>query len=282
MKKDDIKTFITILIVCSLIVGLVLILNRKSNSDKLVAVNDYNSFFATTNYVNSFLSYSSDASRLYDLLDSSYIDRYGITTSNIFDYVDSYRDTSIMVTSMEYVNIRDNFIYYVRGRLVKNSFDSTTTIQDNFEIVVLVDNDNSSYSVIPVSGDYSDIINGIKRVKVISNRNNGIKRDSSIKKEQVCVIYMSDYIYRLFNDISSAYDVLSDNMKKKYVSLDSFSRYVNSNVNDITTAASKCSLETVKKKRVYTVLDEYNNRYVFTENSVMDYSVSFYLSDNSE
>ncbi|UKI27600.1 MAG: hypothetical protein L6V91_03070 [Bacilli bacterium] len=45
MKKDDIKTFITIIIICTLIVGLVLILNRKSNSEKLEVVNDYNSFF---------------------------------------------------------------------------------------------------------------------------------------------------------------------------------------------------------------------------------------------
>ena len=90
MKKDDIKTFITIIIICTLIVGLVLILNRKSNSEKLEVVNDYNSFFTTTNYVNNFLSYSKDSSKLYDVIYSSYIDDNNITKDNIFNYIKSY------------------------------------------------------------------------------------------------------------------------------------------------------------------------------------------------
>ena len=32
MKKDDIRTFVTIAVICTLIVGIVLIVNRKSNS----------------------------------------------------------------------------------------------------------------------------------------------------------------------------------------------------------------------------------------------------------
>ena len=58
MKKDDIRTFITIIIICTLIVGIVLILNRKSNSEKLEVVNEYNTFFTTSGYVNNYLNYS--------------------------------------------------------------------------------------------------------------------------------------------------------------------------------------------------------------------------------
>ena len=52
MKKDDIRTFVVIIIICTLITGLVLFLNRKSNSDKLEVVDEYNNFFTITNYVN--------------------------------------------------------------------------------------------------------------------------------------------------------------------------------------------------------------------------------------
>ena len=83
MKKDDIRTFITIIIICTLIVGIVLILNRKSNSEKLEVVNEYNTFFTTSNYVNNYLNYSSDSSKLYDLLYSDYIDKNNITVDNI-------------------------------------------------------------------------------------------------------------------------------------------------------------------------------------------------------
>lgn len=283
MKKDDIKTFITIIIICTLIVGLVLILNRKSNSEKLEVVNDYNSFFTTTNYVNNFLSYSKDSSKLYDVIYSSYIDDNNITKDNIFDYIKSYQgDVSIKVTDMKYVKVKDNYIYYVKGKLYQSTFDSVEVIEDNFEVVVLVDINTSSYGIYPIdSNDYKDIINGIKRIKIDNNSNNVVKTSSSISKEQMCVVYLSDYIDKLNNDINSAYDVLSNSMKEKYVSLDNFRMYINNNLNRITTDADKCSLENVKNKRIYTVLDKNSNKYVFVETNIMNYKVDFYLYDNS-
>lgn len=283
MKKDDIKTFITIIIICTLIVGLVLILNRKSNSEKLEVVNDYNSFFTTINYVNNFLSYSKDSSKLYDVIYSSYIDDNNITKDNIFDYIKSYQgDVSIKVTAMKYVKVKDNYIYYVKGKLYQSTFDSVEVIEDNFEVAVLVDINTSSYGIYPIdSNDYKDIINGIKRIKIDNNSNNVVKTSSSISKEQMCVVYLSDYIDKLNNDINSAYDVLSNSMKEKYVSLDNFRIYINNNLNRITTDADKCSLEKVKNKRIYTVLDKNSNRYVFVETNIMNYKVDFYLYDNS-
>ena len=284
MKKDDIKTFITILIICALIVGLVLILNRKSNSEKLEVVNDYNSFFTTTNYVNNFLSYSKDSSKLYDVIYSKYIDDNNITKDNIFDYIKSYQgDVSIKVTAMKYVKVKDNYIYYVKGKLYQSTFDSVELLEDNFEVVVLVDINTSSYGIYPIDdNDYKDIINSIKRIKIENNSNNIVKTSSSISKEQICVVYLSDYIDKLNNDISSAYEVLSSSMKERYVSLDDFRLYINNNLNKITTDADKCSLENVKNKRIYTVLDKNSNKYVFVETDIMNYKVDFYLYDNSD
>ena len=54
MKKDDIRTFVVIIIICTLITGLVLFLNRKGNSDKLEVVDEYNNFFTITNYAVSY------------------------------------------------------------------------------------------------------------------------------------------------------------------------------------------------------------------------------------
>lgn len=284
MKKDDIKTFITILIICALIVGVVLILNRKNNSEKLEVVNDYNSFFTTTNYVNNFLSYSKDSSKLYDVIYSKYIDDNNITKDNIFDYIKSYQgDVSIKVTAMKYVKVKGNYIYYVKGKLYQSTFDSVELLEDNFEVVVLVDINTSSYGIYPIDdNDYKDIINSIKRIKIENNSNNIVKTSSSISKEQICVVYLSDYIDKLNNDISSAYEVLSNSMKERYVSLDDFRLYINNNLNKITTDADKCSLENVKNKRVYTVLDKNSNKYVFVEDNIMNYRVDFYLYDNSD
>ena len=63
-------------------------------------------------------------------------------------------------------------------------------------------------------------------------------------------------------------------MFKEYVN------YINDNRDKITTEADKCLLEKIGNNRVYTVIDKNENKYIFTEKSVMNYEVSFYLKDN--
>ena len=113
MRKDDIKTFVTIVIVCLVIVVLVLILNHKSNSDKLETVNEYNTFFTVTSYVNDYINNISnqDSSSLYDVLYSDYIDKKNITLNNIYDNIEKYPiNSSVKVTKMEYVKVKNDYI----------------------------------------------------------------------------------------------------------------------------------------------------------------------------
>ena len=261
MKKDDIRTFVVIIIICTLITGLVLFLNRKSNSDKLEVVDEYNNFFTITNYVNNYLEYSSayNASKLYDVLYSDYIDSKGITINNLFDYLKEYSiDISVEVNKIEYVNVIDN----------------------DFRIIVIVDFDNSTYAVYPLSDkdDYKKIIDSIKKINIDSNSNNRTIKSDLITKEKICVLYLSDYVNKLNYDIEEAYKLLDDTTKKNY-SLEKFKSYINNNFDKITTDADKCLFETVGDKRIYTVIDKNGNRYVFRENSIMNYKVNFYLND---
>ena len=57
MKKDDIKTLIVVIIVCAVCLALVFILRRKKNIDTLKPVEEYNTYFSVTNYMNSYISY---------------------------------------------------------------------------------------------------------------------------------------------------------------------------------------------------------------------------------
>ena len=154
MKKDDIRTFITIIIICTLIVGIVLILNRKSNSEKLEVVNEYNTFFTTSNYVNNYLNYSSDSSKLYDLLYSDYIDKNNITVDNILTNIKSYpKNSTIKVTEMKYVKVKNDYIYYIKGKIYQNTFDGKELIDDNFDVVAVLDFDTLSYAIYPIEDD---------------------------------------------------------------------------------------------------------------------------------
>lgn len=283
MKKDDIRTFITIIIICTLIVGIVLILNRKSNSEKLEVVNEYNTFFTTSGYVNNYLNYSSDSSKLYDLLYSDYIDKNNITIDNILTNIKSYpKNSTIKVTEMKYVKVKNDYIYYIKGKIYQNTFDGKELIDDNFDVVAVLDFDTLSYAIYPIEDDnYKEVIDKIKKIEIENNKYNSIKKSELITKEQICVIYLSDYIDKIYNDIDLSYKILSKSMKEKYTTLEEYKNYINNNIDKITTEADKCSLEKIGNNRLYTVIDKNKNKYIFNEESIMNYEVDFYLYDNN-
>ncbi len=285
MRKDDIKTFVTIVIVCLVIVVLVLILNHKSNSDKLETVNEYNTFFTVTSYINDYINNISnqDSSSLYDVLYSDYIDKKNITLNNIYNNIEEYPiNSSVKVIKMEYVKVKNDYIYYVEGKVNQITFDGKQEIDNNFKVVVITDFDTLSFAIYPLQekDNYKKIIDSIKKIKIEDNKNNKIKNSSLVSKEQICVFYLSDYVDKINNNIEEAYNLLSDQQKKQYT-LDKYKEFINANIDKITTDADKCSLELSGTNRVYKVIDINKNKYTFTEKNIMNYNVSLYLEEKA-
>lgn len=284
MKKDDIKTLIVVIVVCSFCVGLVLILNHKSNSEKLESVSDYNTFFSTYNYVTNYINSiaSGNSNSVYNLLYSEYIIDNNITIDNVLDYVDDISsEISLKVKDMKYVKIKNNYLYYVKGSLIKEDFDTSSIYDDDYEVILVYDYDTLTYSVYPILDSKANkIIDSIKKISIIVNNDNKIKETELIKKEKICSLYLSDYINYIYKDIDKAYELLSDDMKKKeFTSIDKFKDFIIGNSNNISSLADKCSLDNIDDKRKYTVIDKNNNRYIFTEESIMNYKVDIYIND---
>lgn len=283
MKKDDIKTFITIIIICLAIVVVVLIINKKDTSEKLEQVNDYNTFFTITSYINTYITSSSDSSKLYDLTYIDYINKNNITESTIKEYIKNYTlDTSIKTTDMQYTKINNNYIYYVKGKIYQNTYEKTELIDNNYQVLVLIDTDTSSYAIYELDTDYKKEIDKIKKIKIENNRNNNIQELKSVKKEQICVMYLSDYVRNLEENIELTYNNLNQTMKEKYPLFKDYENYINRNKNKITTEADKCLEEKIGKNRIYTVIDKNKNKYTFVEKSIMKYEVSFYINEENK
>lgn len=282
MKKDDIRTFITIAIICAIIVGIVLIINRKSNSEKLEEVNEYNTFFTITSYINTYISSSSNASKLYDLTYIDYINKNNITENTINKFLENYTiNSSIKVTDMKYVKIKNNYVYYVKGKIYQNTYDGSEVINNNYQTLVLVDFDTLSYAIYPIDTDYKKVLDKIKKVNIENNKNNDIKKTELITKEQICVIYLSDFVSNINENIGLSYNNLSKIMKERFPIFKDYEDYINNNIEKITSEADKCLLENVGKNRVYTVIDKNGNKYTFTEKNIMNYEVNFYLKDSN-
>ena len=282
MKKDDIRTFITIAIICAIIVVIVLIVNRKSNSEKLEEVNEYNTFFTITSYINNYISSSSNASKLYDLTYTDYINKNNITENTINEFLENYTiNSSVNVTDMKYVKIKNNYVYYVKGKIYQNTYDGSEVINNNYQTLVLVDFDTLSYAIYPIDTDYKKVLDKIKKVNIENNRNNDIKKSELITKEQICVIYLSDFVSNINENIGLSYNNLSKIMKERFPIFKDYEDYINNNIEKITSEADKCLLENVGKNRVYTVIDKNGNKYTFTEKNIMNYEVNFYLKDSN-
>lgn len=287
-RKDDFKTFVVIILVCIICIIIGLIFSYKSNYDKLVYVNEYNVYFTNVNYINNFISKIAniDSISVYDMLDKKYIDSNNINVDNVLDYFNNYSvNYSFAVDIMNYVQVKDNFIYYIKGKIYENVYDSERILLDNnFSVILSIDNINKSYSIYPVNDNYKSVINNVRRISIMNNVNNSLVQAELITKEQVCAIYLSNFINIMFEDYDSAYNLLSDDMKDIYFDSEDFKKNIFNNFELISSTPDRCRLEKIGDKRIYTVIDNNENTYVFTEESVMKYKVDFYLNkdDNIE
>lgn len=281
MKKDDIKTFVVIISVCLICVVIGIVISIKSNVDKLSSVTEYNMFFSKINYINSYINYISSGNNtaVYNLLDKKYVEKNNININNVFDYVEKFSDNDyVNLTSIDYVDIGDNSsIYYIKGKIYNSGYENVKIVDDDFSIIMISDFESLSFSLYPVFDDYKDIINSIKKIKIDRNEYNELLATGTISKEQICVAYLSNFMNILFNQLSNSYDMLSDNMKKIYKTNGEYEKYINKNLSLFSTTADKCRLDEYDDERIYTVIDGNENTYIFSEQSIMNYKVDFYL-----
>lgn len=279
--KDDIKTLIVVLIVCTVCVSLVLILNIKKNYDKLDYVNDYNEFFSISNCINNYINYLSNknSDAVFSLLDTSYTTNNLIDTNNVLNTINYEQDVSVSIKELKYTKVKENIIYYIKASLYKNTFTGSTKLDETFEALILLDLSNSSYSIIPIDNNLKTTINNIKSINIENNQYNKIQSAKNISKEKICSLYLSSYLSLLYDDTEKAYDMASDSMKEKYSTIDSFKKFAIDNVNIMSSTAYKCKQEEINDKRVYYVYDSNNNKYKFEEENIMNYKTTIYINN---
>ncbi len=282
MKRDDRKTLIVILIICVICCLIVFLVNRKSNVDKLSFVDDYSTFFSVTREVDNYINYiaKDDRSSIINLLDNKYISNSNVDELK-FDNYTSF--TSLDSRNISYVKIGKNYLYLVKGKIIEVNYDTTIIIDDDFMILVLNDTLNNSYSVYPVNGkNFEEIINSIKKINIDSNDVNGIIKSNQLSDVDVCKLYFSDYVNKLLNNTREAYDMLNSDMKKKFDGYEDFDKQINDNLDKITSLSKLCKKDEYKDGRVYSVIDNNENSYFFTENGVMNYKVDFYFKNTDK
>lgn len=274
MKKDDKRTLIVVLVVCIICGIIIFFASRKSNIDRMAPVKDYSTFFSITSETEKYISYIAmdDYDNIKSLLDSSFID----SNNNGMEFGNYSPLSSLSTDSIDYIGIKDNYLYLVKGKIVENGFDSSNVIEDNFMVIVLNDTSSKSFSIYPVNNDnYEKVINSIKKINIDRNSINEIISTGDFTDVQICKLYFSDYVSKLINNMKDAYEFLGDDMKEKFKSYEEFNAYIKNNIKKISTSSKLCKMEEYDDSRVYSVIDSNDNSYTFTEKGVMNYKVYF-------
>ncbi len=101
-----------------------------------------------------------------------------------------------------------------------------------------------------------------------------------ISTEDVIRKYFNDYKNILINNKEEAYNLLNkDYREKRFNNYDNFLSYLDNNVTEYTYSLGidKYSVSSINGKKVYNVIANNKNQFIFKENSIMNYEV--YLDD---
>ena len=281
---------ITLMLICVLLcLGIFLLQNNKKplETQPLVLspepVNEYSTFFALVNNVNQYFNYvkEGNSEAVYSLLFPTYIEENMITTNNIFDKIKLENNEQILqANNIYYQEINGNYLYLVEGNLIINSFEENSIINDHFQIFVLIDYNNFTYAIYPITAD--EEIKSPLTENNISMEYNGYNQTSTtgvISSNYICNLYFGDFLNKITVNIEESYEYLSSAFQQQY-SLNNYMNYIDSNMDKLSSEIQECTAEEENEKRIYSVVDGNGNQFTFKENSIMNYEVEFSLNAN--
>lgn len=247
-------------------------------------VDEYNTYFMVQDKINDLLIdiAENNTSKLYNLLDTKYIENYNINHNNIYTYVKNYgNDVSIDADEVTYTSIGKNKVYYVKGKLEQEQYlDPKIVVKEEFSILMFFDTINMTYSFYIIGNeDYHEIVNSIEDFSISKNKYNQYKGSNLISTEMVCSIYLTEYIETLVTDIDESYNMLNASFRKeKFATIDEYRNYINSNIEKFSSVADRCAV-TGTNQKTYAIYDQNQNYYEFLEDEIMKFYVKFELQE---
>lgn len=247
-------------------------------------VDEYNTYFMVQDKINDLLIdiAENNTSKLYNLLDTKYIENYNINHNNIYTYVKNYgNDVSIDADEVTYTSIGKNKVYYVKGKLEQEQYlDPKIVVKEEFSILMFFDTINMTYSFYIIGNeDYHEIVNSIEDFSISKNKYNQYKGSNLISTEMVCSIYLTEYIETLVTDIDESYNMLNASFRKeKFATIDEYRNYINSNIEKFSSVADRCAV-TGTNQKTYAIYDQNQNYYEFLEDEIMKFYVKFELNE---
>lgn len=251
---------------------------KNTEFGKINKLENIDTFFTVLSCINDYMQFNTqkDSQNIYNLLSTEYINKNNITVNNVIQKIKTHDiGTTFMAKEIyEYNNNANISTYFIYGKVIEDNFENENPKQEKSNIVVQLDKSNRTFDIIlDESKDKSEI--AVKtELKEIQNNKSNIYTTPNISKQQMGLLYLSDYTDNMLKDINKAYEQLDENYKiKKYPTVEDFTKYVNSTKEIMYTIGTQCEVEQSDGKNIYTVKDQYGKIYIFKESAVMEYTV---------
>lgn len=275
---------------------------ENANVEKVTNKNDYytvkyilNTYFEYINYANSNAA---------DLEVTNFPEQQEIVEEyqnlgmeglkNILDqnYLEEKTDEQIKINMTEYKNIVFRISdMYCQDKTVRRKVYFVYVILDynkEVSIIVKIDSISNCFSIIPP--DYIEEnqftekkLDLIQVDEIVANTNNQYEY-ISVTDKMMANSYMEDYAELVLNNAQQAYEMLSEEYKKKrFPTWQEYENYIRTSEKDY--KMLRLMSYKVNKKQNYTEYiceDQYGNRYIFEEKGVMDYTIQLddYILEN--
>ena len=289
LTKYDIGIVVILIAIVVVIVAIsIYTITHRTRDVEVDEVKDYSLYFMVVNNINTFYEYVSnnDNDAVISLLDNKYIEKENITRNNLNTHILNYGiDIGVIPDYITTFKIDNNIAYFVHGKLEQTIYlEPSKIVNNNFNMLMLIDIDNLTFSLYPTTEEeYKQILSTIPSINITKNNYNEYQGVSEMSNQSVCVIYLTDFLSKLENNIDSTYELISKNTLAKLSTIDKYRDYINQNIGNYTTKVDRCAVtgDSIVGK-TFRVYDANNNYFEFIENGIMKYHVNLEIAYEKE
>lgn len=250
----------------------------QSVSSYLDIINKNNSSYFGYNENQEYVKIVNQNEKIYHILSKEYIEKNNITVDNVENFVPNVESKLLFVPlKMKFVQNNEDsnlYQYAVYGYVTDINYD----LSQDLYIIVNMDFSNNTFSVEPIK-------EGIKEIDELNleSNNESIEENEDnrftykvINDEFLAKTYLDYYKKMTLGSPKLAYQYLdSEYREKRFGTVENYIQYVNTNKEEIkawnTTKYLVNYKETTKE---YVCQDKYESLYMFSEKSIMDFTVT--------
>jgi hypothetical protein len=226
---------------------------------------DASSFFTIQNAIYEYLDMES-VDEVKEVLNSKYVSENNIDLSEV---VDAYYDPSFTATRMYTKSLNNKTYYYVNGYIVDRSYGSQYDYYESVNYLVIVF--NNKYVINPLKYDIEyykntgevdyTIDNGISLKAINTSENSKLE------------LYISNFTNLLNIDTTRAYNMLSNNSKAKYNTLDMFYSVRDNIYNNVNSLITNYDDKENEDNITYSITLNNGKTIIIVEKDIMNYEI---------